>query len=297
MKIAVFYYTQSGQARKVAEEICSTIIDTTVTYKQIIPLHEYPFPWSRNEFFDVFPESRLGLPPSGIHHIDTSDVEDVDLVLIVGQSWFLSPSLPLQSFFADSEVQHYLCGRKVLFVNVCRNMWLMTFLKVREYLCQAGALLVGHIVVQDKNPNLVSVVTIIRWMMYGKKSSTRLLPAAGVAEADIKATSKFGVVIEKALRDGLYIGLQQRLIECGAIHYKPSIVFLEKIGHRMFGLWAKFVRKKGEFGEKCRRGRLNVFFFYLLIVLFLLSPFGQLFFFLTYPLRNIKNSRKKDCGL
>ena len=148
MKIAVFYYTQSGQALNVARSICSKMNDVSVVYKEIVPLTTYPFPWSKNAFFDAFPETRLGIPPSGIVPMDFSDVEDAGLVLVVGQSWFLSPSLPLQSFFTDEQVKQYLSGRKVVFVNACRNMWLMTSRKVKAYLSDAHAKMVGQIVLQ-----------------------------------------------------------------------------------------------------------------------------------------------------
>ena len=136
MKAAVFYYSQSGQALKAAESICGSM---SAVYKEITPQHNYPFPWSRKEFFQVFPETRLGIPPSGIEPLDFSDIADADIVIISGQSWFLSPSLPLQSFFSDEKVKEYLKGRNIVFVNSCRNMWLMTSRKVKEYIKQAGA--------------------------------------------------------------------------------------------------------------------------------------------------------------
>ena len=178
MKIAVFYYTQSGQALSVARHLFGRMDGISVVYKQIVPLTDYPYPWSKNAFFDAFPETRLGIPPSGIAPMDLSDVEDADLTVVVGQSWFLSPSLPLQSFFRDEQVKGYLAGRKVVFVNACRNMWLMTSRKVKAYLSEAHAQMVGQIVLQDEAPNLVSVLTVIRWLIYGRKEAGWLLPAA-----------------------------------------------------------------------------------------------------------------------
>jgi hypothetical protein len=77
MKIAVFTYSQSGQAKEVAEKIFDVFtkrkedtLEDTIIFKTIIPEQEYPFPWSKKEFFDTFPETRLGLPPSGIKPID-----------------------------------------------------------------------------------------------------------------------------------------------------------------------------------------------------------------------------------
>ena len=295
MKVAVFYYTQSGQALSVAESICRTMDDTV--FVPIVTKHVFPFPWSREAFFDVFPETRLGLPPAGIQPINFTDVEDADVVMVVGQSWFLSPSLPLQSFFTDQRVKDYLRGRNVVFVNACRNMWLMTSRKVKCYIQDAHAHLVGHIVMQDERPNLVSALTIIRWLMYGKKTKGCLLPAAGISNNDINEASRFGEIISQEWGRDALSTLQDRLLAAGAIHYKPSILFLEKAGHRMFGFWAAFVRKKGGFGDQHRRFRLNLFYAYLLVVLFLLSPFAQLFFYLTYPLHHVSRSKQADCGV
>lgn len=288
MKTVLFYYSQSGQALSVAKNICESMED--VVFKQIIPEQDYPFPWTKDEFFDIFPETRLGIPPSGIKPLDLSDVKDVNLVIIVGQSWFLSPSLPLQSFLADEHVREYLQGKNVVFVNVCRNMWLMTGRKIKSDINEIGAHLIGHIVLQDKHANLVSALSIVRWLMYGKKNASWLLPDAGVPDADIKGSSRFGEVILNACKKDDFESLQTNLIEAGAIDYKPSVLFLEKAGHRMFGHWARFIRKKGDFRDPHRRFRVNLFFYYLLIVLFLVSPFGQLFFYLTYPFQN-KNEK------
>lgn len=300
MKLVVFYYTQSGQALRTAESICQSIANDplgTVVYKPIVPVQHYPFPWSKNEFLNAFPEARLSMPPSGIESIDFTDVEDADMVMIVGQSWFLSASLPIQSFFKDKDVRAYLKGRNVVFVNACRNMWLMTSRWVKQTLLDCESNLVGHIVLQDEVPNLISVITIIRWLMYGKKEPTKIWPAAGIDEKDIANASKFGPIIQQACKTGKTDTLQDRLLEAGAIHYKPSVLFVEKVGHRMFGLWAKFVRKKGEFGDERRTLRLNIFFAYLLTALFLISPFGVVVFYLTYPLRHIPRHKKEDCSV
>lgn len=295
MKVAIFYFTQSGQALSVAKSIAEGLSSFTLSYKQIVPQQAYPFPWSKYEFFDTFPETRLGMPPSGIVPIDFSDIEDADLVMVVGQSWFLSPSLPLQSFFTDQKVRAYLNGRNVVFVNVCRNMWLMTSRKVKAYLNDAHARQVGHIVLQDEAPNLVSVLTIIRWLIYGRKEGRGVLPDAGISAEDILGASRFGDVIRRSWLEDDLGHLQERLLEVGAIKYKPSVLFMEKAGHRMFGLWAAFIRRKGGFRDERRRFRLNLFYIYLLAVLFLVSPFGQLFFYLTYPLQHVGRNRLEDC--
>ena len=299
MKVAVFYYSQSGQALCVAKSICTPLVDHghQVIYKQIVSLEEFPYPWNKNDFFDTFPETRLGLPPFGIKTIDFSDIEDAGLVIIAGQSWFLSPSLPIQSFFLDEGVRSYLHHRDVIFVNACRNMWLMTARQIKSYVKEIGARLVWHIVLQDRHTNLLSALTIVRWLMFNKKEGNALLPNAGVSPKDIDSASRFGTVIANAYSKNKVDTLQDELMKEGSIIYKPSVLFLEKAGHRMFGLWAGFIRKKGGYRDKRRHTRINMFFYYLLFVLFVVSPFGQLFFFMTYPLQKVNSHKHVDCYL
>lgn len=299
MKTVCFYYSQSGQAKAVAENICKPLQGEhdAVVYKQIVPQQYYPFPWNKDEFLNAFPESRLGMPPSGIEPLELDDVQDADLVVVVGQSWYLSPSLPIQSFFMDEAVRNYLANRKVVFVNACRNMWLMTLAKIKEYLHDCNAQLVGHIVLQDEAPNLVSVITIIRWLMYGKKEPTAVLPPAGVADKDVERADRFGMIIKTHLADGTLSSMQDDLLAAGAVHYKPSVMFVESVGHRIFGVWAPIIRKKGSFGDPKRRTLQNLFFAYLLTALFVVSPFGVLFFYLTYPFRGIAKKKEAACRL
>lgn len=299
MKVAVFYYSQSGQALSVAQSICTSFVDYghQVIYKQICPLEGFPYPWNKNDFFDTFPETRLGIPPFGNKPMEFSDIEDAELVIIAGQSWFLSPSIPLQSFFLDGRVRSYLHNRDVIFVNACRNMWLMTARQIKSYTREIGARLVGHIVFQDKHKNLISALTIVRWLMFNEKGSNFLLPEAGVSKKDIDSARSFGNVISDAYANNTVDNLQEELLKKGAITYKPSVLFLEKAGHRMFGLWARFIRKKGGFRDKRRLTRVNLFFYYLLFVLFIVSPFGQLFFFITYPIQKVGYHKHVDCNL
>lgn len=300
MKIAVFYYSQTGQASEVAKRLFATSTDykdAEIVYKQITTDIQYKFPWGKFDFFDVFPETRLGIILSPIKKIDFSDIVDSDLIVVVGQSWYLSPSQPIQAFFTDDDVCQFLRGRDVIFVNVCRNMWLKTYQQVKSYIQQAKARMVGHIVMQDRHSNLLSVLTIIRWLMYGRKEASGMLPEAGVSEKDIASAARFGEIIVDGLNAHQADRLQDSLYEAGAIDYKPSILFLERAGHRIFGFWAKFIRVKGNYGDVRRRARLDMFFYYLLFVLFVLSPFAQLFFYLTYPFRGEKRKRWNICHL
>ena len=299
LTIAVFYYTQTGQALAIARSLCAPLeaAGCRVVEREIRPVTAYPFPWSSEAFFQAFPESRLGIA-CAIEPIDLSGaVAEADLVIVAGQSWYLSLSTPLHAFFQSPEVRAYLRGRPVVFVNGCRNMWVMTQSETRRYLREIGARYVGFIELHDRAPNLVSVLTIIRWLFYGRKEATRLLPAAGVSQRDVADADRFGLVILRTLYDRQWEQLQERLMREGAVTFIPHLYFIERNGYRMWGRWAHFVRRRGGAGDPRRRGRLRLFKAYLFFVLYAVSPFGLLFYWLTYPLRRaaLKKARREVC--
>jgi hypothetical protein len=299
LTVAVFYYTQTGQALAIARNLCAPLeaAGCRVVTREIRPVTAYPYPWSSEAFFQVFPESRLGIA-CAIEPVDLSGaVAEADLVIVAGQSWYLSLSTPLHAFFQSPEVRAYLHGRPVVFVNGCRNMWVMTQSETRRYLREIGARYVGFIELHDRAPNLVSVLTIIRWLFYGRKEATRLLPAAGVSQRDVADADRFGLVILRTLYDGQWEQLQERLMREGAVTFIPQLYFIERNGYRMWGRWAHFVRRRGGAGDPRRQGRLRLFKAYLFFVLYAVSPFGLLFYWLTYPLRRaaLKKARQEVC--
>ena len=299
LTVAVFYYTQTGQALAIARSLCAPLeaAGCRVVTREIRPVTAYPYPWSSEAFFQVFPESRLGIA-CAIEPVDLSGaVAEADLVIVAGQSWYLSLSTPLHAFFQSPEVRAYLHGRPVVFVNGCRNMWVMTQSETRRYLREIGARYVGFIELHDKAPNLVSVLTIIRWLFYGRKEATRLLPAAGVSQRDVADADRFGLILLRTLYDGQWEQLQERLMREGAVTFIPQLYFIERNGYRMWGRWAHFVRRRGGAGDPRRQGRLRLFKAYLFFVLYAVSPFGLLFYWLTYPLRRaaLKKARREVC--
>lgn len=299
LTVAVFYYTQTGQALAIARSLCAPLeaAGCRVVTREIRPVTAYPYPWSSEAFFQVFPESRLGIA-CAIEPVDLSGaVAEADLVIVAGQSWYLSLSTPLHAFFQSPEVRAYLHGRPVVFVNGCRNMWVMTQSETRRYLREIGARYVGFIELHDKAPNLVSVLTIIRWLFYGRKEATRLLPAAGVSQRDVADADRFGLILLRTLYDGQWEQLQERLMREGAVTFIPQLYFIERNGYRMWGRWAHFVRHRGGAGDPRRQGRLRLFKAYLFFVLYAVSPFGLLFYWLTYPLRRatLKRAQREVC--
>ncbi len=74
-------------------------------------------------------------------------------------------------------------------------------------------------------------------------------------------------------------------MEKDAITFIPNLYFIERNGYRIWGKWAHFVRKKGGYLSSARKLRLDLFRVYLFFVLYVISPFGLLFHYITYPFR------------
>ena len=70
----------------------------------------------------------------------------------------------------------------------------------------------------------------------------------------------------------------------GAVELAPDITSIERKAKRIFYIWSGFILKKGGPGAKERIGRLKMFKWYLLFVIFAVSPIASLVFYLTYPL-------------
>lgn len=284
-RILVLYYSQSGQLGDILNSIVSDIRDKAdIDYAQILPVQAYDFPWKASKFFDTMPETVQHLPieiqplPEEIKH------KDYDLVLFGYQSWFLNPSLPVSSFLQSKDAD-ILRGKNVLTVIGCRNMWLNGQEKVKEYLQTIGARLVGNIVLTDTNPNMISVLTIIRWAFKGKKEASGILPAAGVQENEIRRASRFGVPILRYLGESRLDELQKELLMLGAIHLKPGLIILERRGVTNFRKWAKYIREKGGPGAPERQGRVTLFKRLLIVAIFILSPISSFTAFIQMQLQ------------
>lgn len=298
-KLVVFYYTQTGQLKNIVNSIVTPLQEgVDVVWKQIFSIPPFQFPWSTKNFFQAFPESRMGIPLE-IEPIDLSDVQDADAVLLAYQPWFLSPSIPISTFLQQSYIQQFLNGKSVILVAGTRNMWIQSQKIIMKLLSDAGATTVGNIVLRDKTSNLVSVLTIVRWLIRGKKEASRFLPAAGVSDSDIAASARFAPALMEAIQTGNYTNLQAKLYQLKAVEYLPFIAFIERNGHRLFGIWASFILKKGGYQAPQRAFRLKCFMYYLFAVLYLVAPIGYLVFYITYPfrIRTIKHDKRFCCML
>ena len=278
-RILVVYYTQSGQLKEIIDSVLSPLTEVTIDFLPIDTAEPFPFPWTDEAFFGAFPESYLQIPqplkPFQLAHTD------YDLVILGYQVWYLSPSIPFNSFLQSEAGKQLLQGKPVITVSGTRNMWVMAHQKVKKLLTECGAHLVGNIALTDRHHNHISVITIVQWLFSGDKNKRYLgvFPKAGVADKDIESASVYGTLIAPHLQTGDYTGLQQEIVAHGGVHYKRFLLSAEKKGNRLFGIWAKMI-----YGSKKRKFLLKCFRIYLYIAIWVLMPIVWLLYWLIYPL-------------
>lgn len=271
--ILVIYYSQSGQLLNIIEHIFSNIKEHIhIDYCEIQMKNSFPIPWKSDVFFDAMPECVLQTPeellPMNI------PAKDYDLIVLGVQPWFLSPSIPINSFL-KSQWASFLRGKNIITVVGARNMWLRCIEKVKEDLHQLQAKHVGNIVLCDTHPNLISLFTIIRWSFKGQKEAGRFLPEAGVQQKDIEASARFGEIILNTIQKNDWLQLQSQLLQKGAVTVKPGLVLLEKRGVKNFLKFATYIQSKGKRGDTRRLPMVKLFKRLLIIGIFVLSPISN----------------------
>ncbi len=297
-KVLVVYYSQTGQLEEIVNSIGAPLKaggDVEVIFEKIRPKTPFPFPWTSDEFFQAMPESVKGIPCE-LEPLTLKGDEQFDLIIAAWQPWYLSPSIPAHALFQHETIRKLMNGKPVITVIGSRNMWVMAQEVIKKYIVSANARLVGNIILRDKAPNLLGVISVIRWMFQGKKDRyMKIIPPAGISDEDIRTSTEFGSVILTALKQGNYDSLQKELVAKGAVEVQPEVVMIEKRGIVLFRLWAGFILRKGSYGSKARIVRVRMFKYYLLTVLYLVSPFASVLYEIIKPFR--RKTIKKQISL
>lgn len=292
--VLVLYYTQSGQLEDIAKSITNPLAEDksiTMTFCEIKMKKPFPFPWDNVSFFDAFPESYLEIP-SEIEPIDEAVLnQKYDLIILAYQIWFLSVSIPVNSFLKSSYATKLLKDTPVVTVIGCRNMWIMAHQKLKNHLKNLNAKLVGNIVLVDRAPNLISVITIVEWMFSGeKKKYLGIFPKPGVSESDIKNAEEFGESLHTALTHSDFKNLQQNLIQQNAVEINDFLLKAETKGSKIFSKWAKFIITK----KDSRRLWLKAFNVYLFLAIWIISPIVYILHILTFLFTKKAREKRKQ---
>lgn len=294
-EVLIIYYSQTGQLLSILENIAKKIKgdDVRISYYEIIPEPNYEFPWKQEKFYDSFPESFLQIPSKFQPPEESVLSKKYDLVLLGYQVWFLTPSIPINSFLKSNHAESLLKDTPVVTVLACRNMWVQAQEKIKRLLKNVGANLVGHIALVDKHINHISVITISHWMFSGRKDRyLGIFPKPGVSDVDIKASERFGEPIKQALLSNNYNNLQKKVVALDGVKINPFLVLTDKRGNILFSKWANHIIKMGKPGTPNRLKWIGFFKYYLLFAIWVIAPVVFIVFLLTY-LPSFKRRRKE----
>lgn len=288
--VLVIYYSQSGQLQSIAQSIAKPLVasnDVNVVFHEIQLEKPFPFPWNKEAFFDAFPESFLQIP-TALKPVPEEIVNTkFDLILFHYQVWYLSPSIPINSFLKSSEAKKLFNNTPVVTINGSRNMWVMAQEKIKVLLKNNNAQLKGNIALVDRVGNLISVITIVEWMFSGvKKKYLGIFPLPGVSDKDIVESSKFGEIILSDLKKGDFEELQPKLVQVGAVKISSYLVSVDRTANKIFRKWSNFINTKKE----SRKTWLKLFNIYLLLAIWLISPIVYILHVFSHPW----NKRKRE---
>jgi hypothetical protein len=284
-KILVIHYSQTGQLTEIVENIGSGLnSDYEVEYYPIEMEKPFPFPWPKKAFFGVFPETFLEIPDT-IEPIPQKFLDKkYDLIILGYQVWYLTPSLPINSFLNTPEAKRILAHTPIITVIGCRNMWIMAQEKMKKKLEALEANLVGNIVLVDRHINHVSVITIVKWMFTGKKERyLGVFPKPGVSQKDIDEAVTFSPIISNHLKENKLSELQPALLKVGAVNIKPFLITTDQRANIIFDKWAKLIQSKGDVNSSKRNVWLKIFKYYLLIAIWVVAPIVFILFLIKYP--------------
>jgi hypothetical protein len=293
-KVLVVYYSQTGQLTEIIKSVLSPMEksqDVSLVFEELRPKKKFPFPWTSQQFCDVFPESFLEIPCE-LEPFSFNADDDFDLIVLAYTIWYMSPSIPVAAFLKSSEAQKVIKNRPVVTVIGCRNMWLLAQEKVKTRIYDMGGQISGNIVLMDKALNLIGIVTIAYWMFTGKKDRClKIFPRPGVSEKDIREAKRFGHIILKELsKDKIDID-QMVLNEQGAVCVLPSYIIFENRIQKIFKIWSNFILQKGGPNDPRRKFRVRLFFYYLLFAIFLIAPLAT---FVSFVARIVNRKKIKD---
>ncbi|KAF7600469.1 MAG: dialkylrecorsinol condensing enzyme [Candidatus Dactylopiibacterium carminicum] len=274
-RILVLAYSQSGQLDAIVECILAPLREDerfAIHVERLHPEPAFPYPWSLHRFFDAFPESAHLVPPP-LAPLGLSGKEDFDLVILPWQVWSLAPSQPVTAFLRHPVAARLLAGRPVVSVIGCRNMWLLAHEKFKALLATTGARLLDNVVLTDRAPTLVTLLTTPLWLLTGKKAWFGL-PPAGVSSTEIARCARFGRALRDALLEDRERGDQALLTGLAAVQANPRLLASERAGTRSFQLWGRLLRAAGGSGAASRRPLLVLYVIFLIAIILAVVPFS-----------------------
>ena len=276
MKVLYLSYSQSGQLDEIAERFFLPFSSHKIDRVKVRPSKPFPFPWTSAEFFDAMPETVLE-EPIQLEPLNIPG-SDYDLIVLGYQPWFLSPSLPVTALLKSDEFKTVVQGKPVVTIVGSRNMWINSQISINRLVEQAGAKVVANIPFSDKTNNIVSAVTILYWMLSGRKERMwGVFPKPGVSDEDIERAGEPGRIVLAHAESGEYASLQEKIADFVTV--PTDILFIEKRAKRLFRIWADIIKRFGK-TPRSRRLWVSIYKYYLIIALFIVAPIVLLVYYI-----------------
>jgi len=98
------------------------------------------------------------------------------------------------------------------------------------------------------------------------------MPAAGLNEAQIKGSRRFGLALRDALAAGHEKGTQPLLAGLGAVQVEPRLYISERAGSRSFFVWGKLLMAVGRPGAWQRTPFLLLYVIFLIVMILTVVP-------------------------
>jgi hypothetical protein len=129
----------------------------------------------------------------------------------------------------------------------------------------------------------------VEWMFSGvKKKYLGIFPLPGVSEKDIQESDKFGAIILSEFKQNNLQNLQPKLLAAGAVKISSYLITVDKTANKIFNKWSNLIYKN----QKNRKKLLKVFYVYLFLAIWLISPIVYILHLFTYPLK-LKTIKKE----
>ena len=296
MRILAISYSQTGQLDKIINNFICQLNEFDIDRIQYKPEIEFTFPWTMNSFFEAMPESILETPfplqPISFKY------EKYDLIILGYQPWYLSPSIPTNSLLQSTEFLKRVKDTPIITIIGSRNMWINSQNSVKNRIENAGGKIIGNIPFVDRNQNQVSAVTILHWMLTGKKTKKYgIFPRPGISDKDIASAEIFGKILQASIVNNNLNTIQNSFLSTNLISLPTDILFIEERAKRLFSIWAKLITKYGK-SPKGRTRLLTAFKYYLIIALFIVAPIVIFIFkILILPFVSASINKKKQIYL
>lgn len=290
--ILVINHSQSGQLHQIVDNFIKPLSAHNLERIKFKPNRANPFPWDTFSFYNEMPDTVLE-QEAPLEHLELKRAS-YDLVIVGYQPWFLSPSPYITSLLKNQDFLAILKDTPVITIIGARNMWLNAQESVKKRLADAGANLVANVPFIDREPNMISAITIEYWMSTGKKDRKMgIFPTPGINSEDINGANRFGEILAPAIENNAYGDLQQRFMDTGLIGISDTVLFIEARAKKIFNIWASLIIKKGNTEPK-RRKFVTLFRYYLKFALFGVAPILLAFYFiLVWPFTARKRKEKK----